>query len=135
MEALMDVDLLKWAITQGGWAALALIMFLVHRRDTAQYAVDLQKLEQAQQARIIDLVRESHEQVEMFLRFGQERGKLEQHIADTLDEIKIYLGKVQLCPVTMLSQDDIKELARVDPSITRAKAAQLIREHLKNTEK
>lgn len=123
---------MKWAITQGGWAALALIMFLLHRRDSQQYALDLQKLEQQQQSEIVALVQKSHDQVEMFLRFGQERGKLEQRIADTLDAIQQHLGRVQICPVTLLSSEDIQELARTDPSVSRTKAAKLIREHLKN---
>ena len=120
-----EIDIYQYLVQQGGWAVLALTMFLLSRKDSQQAQEKLNKL-----------VERSHEQVEMFLRFGQERGKLEQHIADTLDEIKVYLGRVQLCPVTMMSQDDIKELARADPTLTRAKAAQLIRDHLKNhTEK
>lgn len=113
-----DLDIYQYMVQQGGWAVLALTMFLLARKDSQQ-----------NQEKLIKLVERSHEQVEVFLRFGERRGQLETQMVETLHEIKDFLGKVQICPVSMITSEETHQLG-----MSRGEAVKTLREVLKARE-
>lgn len=111
-----DTNLVTWAIQQGGWAVVCVLMFLYIQRSHWEHAEQLARLTQR-----------AHEQVEMFLRFGEERGKLEARIAASLDHIDRHLGHVQICPVSLLNVEDLRVLAEGE-NLTRAELLDRVRD-------
>ena len=109
-------DLVSWAIQQGGWAVVCVLMFLYIQRAHAEHSTQLAAL-----------VQKSHDQVELFLRFGEERGKLESRIATSLEHMERYLQQVHVCPVSLLDMNDLRDLT-ANEQLTKTELLERVRD-------
>lgn len=101
---MMTPDLVQWVVGQGVGAVLALVMFLIWRKDSKQNATDIKVLAEKyafQQA----------ESAAAWMAHGKELGQLMARTAGALERIEARMESTTTCPVTHVTAEMLRESA------------------------
>jgi len=109
----MELDVIKWAITQGGWAALAILMFWMYTRDSKSAQDKLIEMSKFYSNDVKENQTKLVDTAAAYMSFGEKYAESLTKISESLNYQARTLEKIEdhLSKVDMFS-DVPKELLR-----------------------
>ncbi len=98
----MTPDIVQWVVSQGIGAVLALVMFLVYRKDSRAHAENLRVLAEKYAV-------EQASSAKTWMESGKELGQLMARTAGALERIEERLDATETCPVSHVTGSVLKQ--------------------------